>query len=1055
MRIVIDLQGCQSTGSRTRGIGRYSMAIAKAMAEQAPEHELWLALSNAFPETITSIRSEFQAHIPFERIHVYDVPPTKGELLLNNGWRIRAAERVREYAIAQLQPDILYVSSLFEGLDDGAITSINTITYPFSTSTTLYDLIPLIRAETYLENKTVRAWYYRKIESLKQAALLLSISESSRQEALKLLEFPDDRVVTISTAADSHFQSLTFSDSHVQAIRNRYGLMRSFVMYTGGIDSRKNIEGLIQAYGQLPDEVQNNYQLAIVCSIKPHERERLLVHAKRHKLDANNIVFTGFVPEEDLVALYNLCELFVFPSLHEGFGLPALEAMSCGAAVIGSNTSSIPEVIGRDDALFDPNKLESITQALYRALSDQKLRNSLREFAPRQAAKFSWHASARRALDAFESLYDRQQTVHQRTQVQVPPIEKPSLAFISPLPPVASGIANYSAELLPQLANYYDITLITDQPEVEHTSIEISLPTQSVDWFRENAAQFERCLYQFGNSEFHKHMFQLLEEYPGVVTMHDFYLSGVLNWMESFYGPPEAFSQELYEAHGYSSLITLFTEGCEAALLKYPSNTTVINDAIGVIVHSQSLKDVAQKWYSKNIDNKWQVIPQIYSKSETISRKVARARLGLDEQDLLFCSFGMLAPTKLNHRLIKAWLASTLSTNVQCHLVFVGENSAGEYAERLINMLDKSESERKIKITGFLNPEEYHCYLAAADTAIQLRTLSRGETSRAVLEAMFYKLPVIVNAHGTNVDYPDDVLIKLSDQFSNEELVEALEKVCNDIKYRENLSIAGHNYLIENHSPKTIGQLYHSAIEKFSINSSYTNYQKFLKALPKVNQSEDLDFQESDLIAVAQAITQNTPQVAQKQLLVDVSSLISGPSNGNRREEIQHVVISLLRNPSEKYRIEPVYFDGVIYRYARQFTLNKLNIPLRLDDTPVEIHGQDRILGLDTLSMLTESSYQTLAYWHQIGISSQIWIIDALPTELPAWIVDRQSDFKQAWKQCLSGITNRVVCSSRKLMETLEENNLSDVDAASQTLKIQWCNLRRDTNLLSIFNMDS
>jgi hypothetical protein len=116
------------------------------------------------------------------------------------------------------------------------------------------------------------------------------------------------------------------------------------------------------------------------------------------------VVITGFVPEDDLVTLYNLCHLFVFPSLHEGFGLPALEAMACGAPVIGSNTSSIPEVIGWKDALFDPTRPSAIAEAIAGALANEGFRQELRNHGLRQARLFSWDESARRALAAFEQL---------------------------------------------------------------------------------------------------------------------------------------------------------------------------------------------------------------------------------------------------------------------------------------------------------------------------------------------------------------------------------------------------------------------------------------------------------------------------------------------------------------------------------------------------------------------------------------------------------------------------------------------------------------------------
>jgi Glycosyltransferase len=121
-------------------------------------------------------------------------------------------------------------------------------------------------------------------------------------------------------------------------------------------------------------------------------------------LTKNDVIITGYVPDDELIAMYNLCELFIFPSLHEGFGLPVLEAMSCGAPVIGSNTTSIPEVIGREDALFDPYSVDSIANKIKEVLTDENFRNELREYAIKRSKEFSWDKSAKIALEAFEDI---------------------------------------------------------------------------------------------------------------------------------------------------------------------------------------------------------------------------------------------------------------------------------------------------------------------------------------------------------------------------------------------------------------------------------------------------------------------------------------------------------------------------------------------------------------------------------------------------------------------------------------------------------------------------
>ncbi|SMB98229.1 Glycosyltransferase involved in cell wall bisynthesis [Thermanaeromonas toyohensis ToBE] len=401
MRIIIDLQGAQ-TESRFRGIGRYSLALAQAIARNAGAHEIWLALNGLFTDNVLDILQAFQGLIPTDRIRVFEVPGPVAEQDPHNFWRARAAEVVREHFLLSLKPDFVFVSSLFEGFVDDGVTSIGLLTTGKSTAVILYDLIPLLNAETYLQNEQIRHWYYRKLHFLKNAGLLLAISDYSRREAIEALNLPQDRVVNISTGVDDRFRPVNISTEQQITLRARYGLSRPFIMYTGGFDHRKNLERLITAYARLPDTLRREYQLVLIGRVSEVDKVRLQQVKNKVRLAADDVVLTGYIPDEDLLALYNMATLFVLPSWYEGFGLPALEAMACGVPTLGSNCTSIPEVIGWKEALFDPLNIDSIAAKITQALSDEEFRARLREHGIKQARKFSWDESARRVLDVFE-----------------------------------------------------------------------------------------------------------------------------------------------------------------------------------------------------------------------------------------------------------------------------------------------------------------------------------------------------------------------------------------------------------------------------------------------------------------------------------------------------------------------------------------------------------------------------------------------------------------------------------------------------------------------------
>lgn len=411
MRIVIDLQGCQSL-SRYRGIGRYSLSLAQAMARQAGGHEVWLALNGLFPDTIDGLRHSFTDLIPQERMVTFAVPGPVAGFDSANAWRSHAAELIREAFLADLKPDIVHVSSLFEGLGDDAVVSIGRFRANYNSAATMYDLIPLRDPEALPSGDQARKWYDDKLKSLMRTDLLMAISEYSRREAVEMLDLPESQIVNISSAVEPSFRRINISADQEQTLRTRYGLPRPFVMCAGGCERRKNIEGLIEAYARLPKAVRDNYQLVIVWKLHPEERRKLLAITERNMLTKEEVVFTGYVSDVDLIALYNLCALYVFPSHYEGFGLPALEAMACGAPVIGSNSTSIPEVIGWPDALFDPARVEDIAVRMNYALTNRSFRECLRENGVKRSTMFSWDATAKRAISALESLHEKRVNSH-------------------------------------------------------------------------------------------------------------------------------------------------------------------------------------------------------------------------------------------------------------------------------------------------------------------------------------------------------------------------------------------------------------------------------------------------------------------------------------------------------------------------------------------------------------------------------------------------------------------------------------------------------------------
>lgn len=403
MKIVMDLQGAQSE-SRYRGIGRYSLSLAEAVARRPRGHDIHVALNGAFVDTIQPIRDQLKGLVARQNVHVWHVPlPVIARDSCNDGRRA-AAEIVREAALDALNADVIHVSSIFEGYVDNSVTSVPEVRRT-PTLVTLYDMIPLMNPGTYLDpDPDYRDAYMEKFGHVKRADAVVAISASSAEEARNVAGMPAHRVFEISTGCDAIFRPLDRRDPARGAVREKFDINGEYILYTGGSDERKNLSRLVQAYAGIPPEVRAGVTLVLAGRAHAPHVAQLRELALELGLPERELLFTGYVTDEELVALYNECLFFVFPSWHEGFGLPVLEAMACGAAVLASDASSIKEIATEKSALFDPLDVNSIRIKLEEFLGNRDALTPLRRYSLQRAKAFSWDLVADRFLDACEAV---------------------------------------------------------------------------------------------------------------------------------------------------------------------------------------------------------------------------------------------------------------------------------------------------------------------------------------------------------------------------------------------------------------------------------------------------------------------------------------------------------------------------------------------------------------------------------------------------------------------------------------------------------------------------
>ena len=397
MRVAYDLAAMESKGSGRRGIGRYTLELGKAIqAELLANGDEFLALDYAVDwEMLPEVRRCFgQSQLR----HVHTPQPRGRHGANEDALRPAGAELVVDY-YKTLDVDVIYVGSLFEGFE----TSLSLpVTYRGTGKlvvATFYDLTPLVFANKFLANQDYRKWYYDCLERVRSCDLLLAISEATRQDAIKLLGIDEEHIVTIGGGIDSRFRKLLNKTD--EAILQRYGIQGKFVMDIGTVEWTKNFPRLIEGWSRLEPELRQGRQLVLVCNNEHGQEGMVQEMACRYGLRPDDVLVTGYVPDDDLVELYNACELFVFPSLYEGLGFPPLEAMRCGAVVMGADNSSLTEVIGQKEALFNAESSEHIATAIRRGLTDEGLRTRLREFGGKHSQKYTWQSAACIAVEAI------------------------------------------------------------------------------------------------------------------------------------------------------------------------------------------------------------------------------------------------------------------------------------------------------------------------------------------------------------------------------------------------------------------------------------------------------------------------------------------------------------------------------------------------------------------------------------------------------------------------------------------------------------------------------
>jgi glycosyltransferase involved in cell wall biosynthesis len=373
----LDARGTQSVGHAERGVARYVTEHALALLQLAPELIGWVGLNPDLPL------------------------PESARAIERSG---KVAQQTATGPPSDSRPAVYHVMSPGE-----AELEMDEIWPVWSRGSrlvvTLHDLIPLLMRKQY--NADWGYWstaWIARLGLLGAAQQVLTNSQQTADDAIEHLHVPEERITVIGSGVSDRFSSLIATREEGGAVlRSSLPKVRpGFLLYVGGVDYRKNLEGAIRAYAQLPTAMRDAHQFVIVCKLAYHRRLSLRAFALDLGIESRNLLLTGFVGDRELAALYRACELFVFPSLYEGAGLPILEAMSCAAPVAASGTSAMPELLGDPAATFDPADPADIARCIREVLGSPGMLDGLRRSSLEQAARHTWRRVAERTVEGYE-----------------------------------------------------------------------------------------------------------------------------------------------------------------------------------------------------------------------------------------------------------------------------------------------------------------------------------------------------------------------------------------------------------------------------------------------------------------------------------------------------------------------------------------------------------------------------------------------------------------------------------------------------------------------------
>ena len=766
-RLVLDIQTLQNPFFGERGIPRYTAELSRAVLQAgAPVAALVMNPNLPYPR----------------RLHP-DLAASR-KLCWNSA---RAFRRIAEDG-----PVAYHVMSPFE-----APRPAQAVLPPFALDEgvaqvfTVHDMIPAL-FPVFAKGSDLDRMYRGRLDLIRRSDLVLTLSESTRNDALRLLDLDPGKVAMVGAGASEFFRPPQPGEMPgVLLARHLPEITKPFVLaVTGvfGLDKRKNTEVLLAAYAGLPQGVRRDHQLVVTCKLSDEDRAHWTSVAGKLGLAVGEVVLTGFVPDAVLRALYQLAALFVYPSLYEGFGLPALEAARCGCPTITSNSSSMPEILEFEPATFDPNDASSLGVLIERSLNDAAFRERLLEAARWASATHTWERVAERAVEAYGRLTPPPaRRARPRRLLRV--------ALVGPLSPLPSGAGDYNRSVAEAVGRLCDLDVFA-----EPGSLQPTVPGREYRNFHGSAfgrvmspAGYDAIFYGLGNAAQHMLTYELAIRHAGVAWFQDVSLAR-LHLAYAMARMPKDEAREFVRsttAHLYKERSALHVaEGddwedywaWEEAGVRLTAELS--GRSMAYVVGSELARSIVELDIGPfaPASPSW-VIPLAVPPGPPPRPPAA------DEPPLIV-ALGNLAPWTRPQVLLDA--VAVLNRARPVRLAFIGaadEDLTLELKSRAVDLgLDGV-----VDVTGRLDRTAYLARAADATCAVQLRADGLVSGSLALGDALAVRLPTVTSVWASR-EMPEGTVVHVPPDIGPDRLAQAISGVLDDPGRRQALRTAAERY---------------------------------------------------------------------------------------------------------------------------------------------------------------------------------------------------------------------------------------------------------------------